>query len=106
MATVSANGDEAIGTLIATAVDAAGKDATITIEESRSLKTSLDVTEGFQFDGGFVSPQVIPDDRRVVVDYRACLVLITDEVLDNVDEMLPLLEVVARDGRPFIIVAE
>jgi chaperonin GroEL len=106
VATVSANGDETIGTLIATAVDAAGKDGAITIEESRSVKTSLDVTEGFQFDGGFVSPQFITDDRRGVIDYRDCLVLVTDEVLDNVEEMLPILEVVARDGRPFIIVAE
>jgi len=106
VATVSANGDEVIGTLIASAVDAAGKDGAITIEESRSLKTSLDVTEGFQFDGGFVSPQFITDERRGVVDYRDCLVLVTDEALDNVEEMLPILEVVARDGRPFVIVAE
>jgi chaperonin GroEL len=106
VATVSANGDEAIGTLIASAVDAAGKDGAITIEESRSLETSMDVTEGFQFDGGYVSPQFITDERRGVIDYRDCLVLVTDEVLDNVEEMLPILEVVARDGRPFIIVAE
>jgi len=103
---VSANGDESIGALIASAVDAAGKDGAITIEESRSLQTSMDVTEGFQFDGGYVSPQFITDDRRGVVDYRDCLVLVTDEALDNVEEMLPILEVVARDGRPFVIVAE
>jgi len=106
VATVSANGDETIGTLIASAVDAAGKDGAITIEESRSLQTSLDVTEGFQFDGGYVSPQFVTDERRAVVDYRDCLLLVTDESLDNVEEMLPILEVVARDGRPFVIVAE
>jgi chaperonin GroEL len=106
VATVSANGDETIGTLIASAVDAAGKDGAITIEESRSLQTSLDVTEGFQFDGGYVSPQFVTDERRAVVDYRDCLILVTDESLDNVEEMLPILEVVARDGRPFVIVAE
>jgi chaperonin GroEL len=106
VATVSANGDETIGTLIASAVDAAGKDGAITIEESRSLQTSMDVTEGFQFEGGYVSPQFITDERRGVIDYRDCLVLVTDETLDNVEEMLPILEVVARDGRPFIIVAE
>ena len=106
VATVSANGDEAIGTLIASAVDAAGKDGAITIEESRSLETSMDVTEGFQFEGGYVSPQFVTDERRGVVDYRDCLVLVTDEALDNVEEMLPILEVVARDGRPFVIVAE
>ena len=106
VATVSANGDESIGALIASAVDAAGKDGAITIEESRSLETSLDVTEGFQFDGGFVSQQFITDERRGVVDYRDCLIFVTDESLDNVDEMLPILEVVARDGRPLVIVAE
>ena len=106
VATVSANGDESIGALIASAVDAAGKDGAITIDESRSLQTSMDVTEGFQFDGGYVSPQFVTDERRGVVDYRDCLVLVTDEALDNVEEMLPILEVVARDGRPFVIVAE
>jgi chaperonin GroEL len=106
IATVSANGDEVIGTLIASSVAAAGKDGAITIEESRSLQTSMDVTEGFQFEGGYVSPQFVTDERRGVVDYRDCLVLVTDESLDTVDEMLPILEVVARDGRPFVIVAE
>lgn len=106
VATVSANGDETIGTLIAEAVAAAGKDGAITIEESRSLETSMDLTEGFQFDGGYVSPQFVTDERRGVVDYRDCLILVTDETLSNVEEILPILEIVARDGRPFIIVAE
>ena len=106
VATVSANGDETIGTLIAEAVANAGKDGAITIEESRSLKTSLDVVEGFQFEGGYVSSQFVTDERRAVVEYRDALVLVTDETLDNVEELLPILEVVARDGRPFIIIAE
>jgi chaperonin GroEL len=106
VATVSANGDEAIGALIAEAVAAAGKDGSITIEESRSLKTILDVVEGFRFDGGFVSPQFITDHRRAVIEYRDALVFVTDETLDNVEEMLSILEVAARDGRPFVIVAE
>ena len=106
VATVSANGDEAIGALIAEAVAAAGKDGSITIEESRSLKTILDVVEGFRFDGGFVSPQFVTDQRRAVIEYRDALVFVTDETLDNVEEMLSILEVVARDGRPFVIVAE
>jgi chaperonin GroEL len=106
VATVSANGDESIGALISSAVDAAGKDGAITIEESRSLQTSMDLTEGFQFEGGYISPQFVTDERRGVVDYRDCLVLVTDEFLTNVEEILPILEVVARDGRPFIIVAE
>ncbi len=106
IATVSANGDETIGTLIAEAVAAAGKDGSITIEESRSLKTSMDVVEGFSFNGGYVSPQFITDERRGTIDYKDSLVLVTDATLDNVEEMLPILEIVARDGRPFVIVAE
>lgn len=106
VATVSANGDETIGELIAEAVAAAGKDGNITIEESRSLHTTMDVVEGFCFDGGYVSSQFVTDERRGTVDYKNALVLVTDETLDNLDEMLPLLEVVARDGRPFVIVAE
>ena len=106
VATVSANGDENIGILIAEAVSAAGKDGAITIEESKSLETSMDVVEGFSFDGGYVSPQFVTDERRGTVDYKDALVLVTDETLDNIDEMLPILEVVARDGRPFVIVAE
>lgn len=106
VATVSANGDETIGTLIASAVDAAGKDGAITIEESRSLETSLEVVEGYQVSSGYVSPQFVTDERRGTVNYRDALVFVTDETLDNVDEMLPILEVVARDGRPLVIVAE
>ena len=106
VATVSANGDEVIGTLIAEAVAAAGKDGAITIEESRSLQTSMDVVEGFAFEGGYVSPQFITDERRGTVNYRDALILVTDASLDNVDEMLPILEVAARDGRPLVIVAE
>ncbi len=106
VATVSANGDEAIGSLIAEAVAAAGKDGSITIEESRSLKTSLDVVEGFSFDGGYVSPQFVTDERRGTVNYKDALIFVTDATLDTVEEMLPLLEVAARDGRPLVIVAE
>ena len=106
VATVSANGDDTIGTLIAEAVSAAGKDGAITIEESRSLQTSLEVVEGFSFDAGYVSPQFVTDERRGTVDYKDALVLVTDETLDDVEEMLPILEVVARDGRPLVIIAE
>jgi chaperonin GroEL len=106
VATVSANGDKTIGRLIAEGVAAAGKDGSITIEESRSLETSMDVVEGFSFDGGYVSPQFVTDERRGTVEYKNALILVTDNSLDSIDEMLPLLEVVARDGRPFVIVAE
>jgi chaperonin GroEL len=106
IATVSANGEESIGILIAEAVSAAGKNGAITIEEGRSTKTSLDVVEGFEFAGGYASPQFVTDQRRATVVYQDVLVFVTDSTLDAVDEMLPILEVVARDGRPLVIVAE
>jgi len=106
IATISANGDATIGNLIATAIDVVGKDGAITIEEARSLETSLDVVEGFRFDSGYVSPQFITDERRSAVRYEDALVMVTDAKLESVDELLPILEVVAREGRPFVIVAE
>ena len=106
IAKVSANGSDEIGRLVAQAVAAAGKDGAVTIEESRSLDTVLDVEEGFQFGGGYVSSQFVTDERRGVVQYDDPLILVTDARLDSIDEVLPLLEVAARDGRPLIIVAE
>jgi chaperonin GroEL len=106
VATVSANGDSTIGSLIAEAVASAGKDGAITIEESRSLDTSLEIVEGYSFQGGYVSPQFITDERRGTVNYKDALILVTDATLDNVEELLPILEIVARDGRPFVVVAE
>lgn len=106
IATISANGDAIIGELIATAVDAAGKDGSITIQEARSLETSLDVVEGFRFDSGYVSPQFVTDERRGVVKYDDPVIVVTDEKIETVDEMLPMLEIAARESRPFIIVAE
>jgi chaperonin GroEL len=106
IATISANGDKVIGNLIATAVDLAGKDGAITIEEARSVETSLDVVEGFRFDSGYLSPKFITDERRSVVRYENPLILVTDAKIDAVEDMLPVLEVVAREGRPLIIVAE
>ena len=106
VASISANGDRSIGKLIAMAVDRAGKDGTITVEEARSVETSLDLVEGFRFDSGYLSPQFITDKRRGTVKYSDALILVTDESLEMVDQFLPILEVVAREGRPFIIVAE
>ena len=106
IATISANGDKIIGKLIATAVDLAGKDGAITIEEARSVETSLDVVEGFRFDSGYLSPKFITEERRGVVRYDDPLLLVTDAKLEGVEEILPVLEVVAREGRPLIIVAE
>ena len=106
IAKISANGDEVIGNLIATAVDQAGKDGAITIEEARSVETSLDVEEGFRFDGGYLSPQFITDARRGAVHYNDTLLMVTDYKISAVDEMMPVLEIVAREGRPLVVVAE
>jgi chaperonin GroEL len=106
IATISANNDRSIGKLIATAVDKAGKDGAITIEEARSLDTSLDVVEGFRFDSGYLATAFINDERRGVVKYDDPYILVTDHKLETVNEMLPVLEVIAREGRPFVIVAD
>ena len=107
IAAVSANNDGTIGELIATAVDKAGKNGAITIEEARSLETSLDLVEGFRFDAGFAATAFINNERRGVVKYNEDpLFLVTDYKLDGVEQILPILEVVARETRPFVIVAE
>jgi chaperonin GroEL len=107
IATISANNDNSIGKLISTAVDRAGKNGAITIEEARSLETSLDLVEGFRFDAGYAATAFINDERRGVVKYsESPLILVSDFKIDSVEQILPILEVVAREGRPFIIVAE
>ncbi len=106
IATISANGDKSIGTLIAEAVDKTGRDGAITIKEARSLDTSLDLVEGFIFDTGYYSTQFVTDERRQAVKYDDPLFFITDHKLSTVDSLLPLLEKVARDGRPLVVIAD
>jgi len=106
IATISANNDPTIGKLIALAVDRVGQDGSITIEESRSLETSLDVTEGFKFDAGYCAGPFITDDRRAVMHHDDPLILVTDYKITTVEQILPVLEMVAREGRPLVIVAE
>ena len=106
IATISANNDETIGTLIATAVDKVGKNGSITIEEARSLETSLDLVEGFRFDGGYAATAFVTDDRRGTCRYESPMFFITDTKIDQVSQILPALEIAAREGRPFVIVAE
>lgn len=106
IATISANNDSAIGDLIALAVDRVGQDGSITIEESRSLETSLDITEGFQFNSGYCAGAFVTDERRATLHYEEPLVLVTDYKISVVESILPLLELVAREGRPLIVIAE
>ena len=105
IATISANNDSTIGTLISTAVDKAGKDGSVLVEEARSMKTSLDLIEGFRFDSGYLSSQFINNQRNGTVDYDNPLILITDEKIEVVEQIMPTLEIAARDSRPLLIVA-
>ena len=106
IATISANGDKGIGKLIGTAVDQIGKDGTITIQEAKSNETSLELSEGFRFDSGLLANAFITDERRAIMRHDDCLILVTDKSITTIDEILPALEIAARDGRPFIIIAE
>jgi chaperonin GroEL len=106
IATISANNDETIGKLIAMAVDKVGQDGSITIDESRSLETSVDITEGFRVPAGFCAGAFVTDERRNTMVHEEPLVLVTDYKISNVETILPILEMVAREGRPLIFVAE
>ena len=106
IATISANNDPVIGKLVATAIDKAGADGAITVEEARSMETSLDVIEGFRMPAGYVASAFVTDERRGAVKYDSPLLLVTDERIDTVDQILPVLEIVSRDGRPLVIFAE
>jgi len=106
IATISANNDETIGKLIAMAVDKVGQDGSITIDESRSLETLVDITEGFRIPAGFCAGAFVTDDRRNTMVHEEPLVLVTDYKISNVETILPILEMVAREGRPLIFVAE
>lgn len=106
IAIISANGDSIVGKLVARAVDLAGKDGSVTIEEARSLDTSLDLVEGFRFDGGYLASAFINDEQRGLVKYDDPLIMVTDEKIETVEDMMPALEIAARESRPFVIVAE
>ena len=106
VATVSANWDRTIGEIIADAMDKVGKDGTITVEEAKSIETSLDVVEGMQFDKGYLSPYFVtnPESMEVVLDNP--YILIHEKKISSLKDMLPLLEKVAKAGRPLLIIAE
>ena len=106
IATISANGDEVIGELIATAVDKIGKDGAISIEEAKSMDTSLEVIEGFRFPSGYFSKSFVTDERRSAVVYDHPVILVTDHKINLVEDIYPVLEMIARDNKPLIIVAE
>jgi chaperonin GroEL len=106
VASIASNNDKAIGSLIAEAMEKVGKDGVITVEESKSAETALDVVEGMQFDRGYLSPYFVTDAERMEVVLEDALVLIYEKKLSVMKDMLPLLEQVARVGKPLLIVAE
>jgi len=106
IATISANNDPVIGKLVATAIDKAGADGAITVEEARSMETTLDIVEGFRLPAGYVAAAFVTDERRAAIKYDTPLLLVTDAKIDTVEQILPALELVSRDGRPLVIFAE
>jgi chaperonin GroEL len=104
--TISANSDDTIGTIIAEAMEKVGKDGVITVEEARSMETSLDVVEGMQFDRGYLSPYFVTDPERMEAVLENPVVLIHEKKISSMKDLLPLLEQVARGGRPLVIIAE
>ena len=106
VATVSANWDPEIGGIIAEAMDKVGKDGTITVEEAKTIDTTLDVVEGMQFDKGYLSPYFVTDPQTQDCTFEDALILIFEKKISNLKDMLPLLEKVAKAGKPLLIIAE
>jgi chaperonin GroEL len=104
--TVSANGDKTIGTIIAEAMDKVGKDGVITVEESKTMDTLLEVVEGMQFDRGYLSPYFVTDADRMEAVLDEPMILIHEKKISNMRDLLPILEQVAKMGRPLLIIAE
>jgi len=106
VATISANNDKEIGKLVSSAIDQAGANGAISIEEARSHQTSLEVIEGFTIDSGYVSNRFVTDERRALCRFEDCLVLVTDHKLEFVEPMMPVLELAARENKPLVVVAD
>src|SRR5438874_10111678 len=104
--TISANNDGTIGDLIAEAMEKVGKDGVITVEEAKSMSTSLDVVEGMQFDRGYISPYFITDAERMEVSLEDAFLLIHEKKISSMKDLLPLLEQVAKMGKPLVLIAE
>jgi len=106
VATIAANGDSYIGDLIANAMEKVGKDGVITVEEAKSTATTLDVVEGMQFDQGYLSPYFVTDTEKMEASLEDPFILISEKKISNLKDMLPLLEKIARSGKPLFIIAE
>ncbi len=104
--TISANGDEQIGKLIAEAMEKVGKEGVITVEEAKGLETTLEVVEGMQFDRGYLSPYFVTDQERMEAVLSDAYLLLCEKKISNMKDLLPVLEAIAKQGRPLVIVAE
>jgi chaperonin GroEL len=106
VATIAANNDKTIGNLIAEAMEKVGKDGVITVEEAKAMETTLEVVEGMQFDRGYLSPYMVTDPERMEAVLEDAIILIHEKKISVMKDMLPLLEQVARSGKPFLVIAE
>ncbi|WKT81982.1 chaperonin GroEL [Thermosynechococcus sp. PP45] len=106
VATVSAGNDPEVGAMIGEAMAKVGKDGVITIEESKSLNTEMEIVEGMQFDRGYISPYFVTDPERMIVQLKDAYLLLTDKKITSIQDLIPTLEKVARSGRPLVIIAE
>ena len=104
--TISANGDEEVGKLIAEAMSKVGQEGVITVEENKANTTELDVVEGMQFDRGYLSPYFVTDQERMEVSYEDCYILLHEKKISNMKDLLPVLEQVAKQRKPLLIIAE
>jgi len=106
VASIAANGDVTIGKVIAEAMDKVGKDGTITVEEGKTIETTLDVVEGMQFDKGYLSPYFVTDAENMEAVLEDCYILIHEKKISNMKDLLPLLEQIAKAGKPLLVIAE
>ena len=104
--TVSANNDETIGALIAEAMEKVGKDGVITVEEAKTMETTLEIVEGMQFDRGYLSPYFVTDAERMEAVLEDCFILAHEKKISSMKDLLPLLEQIAKSGKPLLIIAE
>jgi chaperonin GroEL len=104
--TVSANGDETVGKLLSEAMEKVGKEGVITVEEAKSAETTLDVVEGMQFDRGYLSPYFVTDPERMEAVLQDCYILLSEKKIGNMKDLLPVLEAIARQQKPLLIIAE
>lgn len=104
--TISANNDETIGNVIAEAMNKVGKEGVITVEEAKAMETSLDIVEGMQFDRGYLSPYFVTDPEKMVAELEDAYVLLHEKKISNMKDLLPILEQIAKSGKPLLVIAE